>query len=75
LLNSLSSSRAEAVRLSGQGGDPASGFDTRPHGNVRIRSAPQDRDETICCGPERFRLSILIDRSRVRVPPGASALR
>ena len=29
------------------------------------------RVPVICCGPERFRLSTPIDRSRVRVPPGA----
>jgi hypothetical protein len=36
-LAATASSRADAVRLSGKGGDPASGFDTRPHGNVRFR--------------------------------------
>jgi hypothetical protein len=45
------------------------GFDTA------IRSRQHDRDKSPAAGRSSVRLSILIDRSRVRVPPGARGLR
>ena len=38
---------------------------------LRVPTAPHDRDDTLCCGPTRSGYRLLIDRSRVRVPPGA----
>src|SRR4029078_3701201 len=69
------SSDLEAVRLSGEGGDPAERARIPPARRVRSLSASQDRDDSLCCGPARFRLSMPIDRSRGRLPPGALVLR
>ena len=70
------SSRAEAVRLSGEGGDPAE----RASNPARTEACGSGLHTTTAttqsaAGRNGFRLSILIDRSRVRVPPGALALR
>jgi len=55
---------------------PPSGLASRPHGNVRIRSAPsRPRRITVLRAGAGSGYRFLIDRSRVRVPPGASALR